>query len=51
MKLLTNVSVKNFNKIARNAKQAARVYAQRFPNRNHPDHKTILCYRTNNREP
>jgi hypothetical protein len=35
----------------RNAKEAARVYVQCFPNRNHPDHKTILstCYRTNSR--
>jgi hypothetical protein len=25
-----------------NARETPRVYAQRFPNRNHPDHKTIL---------
>jgi hypothetical protein len=26
----------------RNARAAARMYAQRFPNRNHPNHKVIL---------
>ncbi|KAJ3629816.1 hypothetical protein MTP99_014183 [Tenebrio molitor] len=35
-----------YGKCGRSAREAARVYAQRFPNRNNPDHKTILCYRT-----
>jgi hypothetical protein len=31
-----------YGKCEGNAKETARGYAQRFPNRNHPDHKTIL---------
>jgi hypothetical protein len=31
-----------YGECGRNAREATRVYAQRFPNRNHPDHKTIL---------
>jgi hypothetical protein len=31
-----------YGKCGGNARETARVYAQRFPSRNHPDHKTIL---------
>jgi hypothetical protein len=31
-----------YGKCGRNAKAAARMYAQRFPNRNHPNHKVIV---------
>lgn len=31
-----------YRKCGRNARETARVSAQRFPNRNHPDHKVIL---------
>jgi hypothetical protein len=31
-----------YGECGRNAREPARVYAQRFPNRNHPGHKTIL---------
>jgi hypothetical protein len=31
-----------YEKCGRSAREAARVYAPRFPNRNNPDHKTIL---------
>jgi hypothetical protein len=31
-----------YGECGRNARAAARMYAQRFPNRNHPDHKVIL---------
>jgi hypothetical protein len=32
---------KNVNECGRNAREAARVFSERFPNRNHPDHKVI----------
>jgi hypothetical protein len=31
-----------FGECGRNARKAARVFFERFPNRNHPDHKVIL---------
>jgi hypothetical protein len=31
-----------YGECGRNAREATRVYAQRFPNRNDPGHKTIL---------
>jgi hypothetical protein len=31
-----------YGKCGQNAKAAARMYAQRFPNRNHTNHKVIL---------
>jgi hypothetical protein len=31
-----------YGECGRNARAAARMYAQRFPNRNHPNHKVIL---------
>jgi hypothetical protein len=31
-----------YGKCGRNARETARVYAQGFPNRNHPDYKTIV---------
>jgi hypothetical protein len=34
--------LKIYGECGRNAGEAARVYAQRFPNRNYPDYKTIL---------
>jgi hypothetical protein len=31
-----------YRECGRNAREPAKIYAQRFPNRNHPVHKTIL---------
>jgi hypothetical protein len=31
-----------YGECGRNGREAVRVYVQRFPNMNHPDHKTIL---------
>jgi coenzyme F420-reducing hydrogenase alpha subunit len=31
-----------YGECGRNARPAARMYTQRFPNRNHPNHKVIL---------
>jgi hypothetical protein len=42
MKKETSEMLIIYGECGRNAREATRVYAQRFPNGNHPDHKTIL---------